>query len=431
MTPTATSRIPRTIGIALVLTLFASCAGAQFEQYTTPGAFEEVRESMEDLLDRSMTEARWRWGRIHMHPWLALRNFSFVDPVTDRDGAEVTDFTASAGAGVRGYAPIGRELTVAFHALPEYVWWQDLDDRRRLNGRYGVGLFGNLGRTGLEITATRDDEARYVSREIEQLVSTRDETGKLALEVDVGRGMTVFGEGSVRRIRFIEDTEIIGLPNLTALEREEEILRGGISVMLSRGLRLGLGIESSAVDFTDNDDRSHSGTAPTLQVGYDASHIFLSVHLAFRDLEAEPGSRFVAYDGVTGSLRSSWKLRGNTELELFGNNNLVYSATERWAYFEDAGLGLGVRTALTRQLRLRLHAEQGVNDYVSFVAEPTERSDEYFAYGGQLLLSLGRVTLTVGASTTDYDSNLPAFERSTTTIRSGLTLGSRGGSPWG
>ncbi len=417
--------------ILLSLTMFATSASAQFEQYTPPGSFEETRESTEDLLERSMKEARWRLGRVFLHPWLGLRNIAFVDPVIDRDGNEVSDFTASIGAGIRAYAPIGRELTLAVHALPEYVWWQDLSERRRINGRYGTGLFGNFGRTGLEITATRQEDSRYVSREIEERINTRDEEGTLALEVDVGRGVSIFGEGSVRRLRFVDDTEQEALLGLGSLERDEEILRAGVKVPLPRGLTLGLGLESSEVDFTDNDDRSHSGTSPILHLDYDGSRFFLAIRLAFRDLEADPGSRFVAYDDPTGNLRYSWKLSSNTEIQLSGDRNLIYSSDDRWAYFEDTGFGLAVRTALTSQMSLRMFAEQGDNSYVSFVPASPARNDDHVAFGGQLEIGLGRVTLTIGASTTDYDSNLPGFDRSTTTILSGLTLGSRGGSPWG
>ncbi len=431
MTPKAVNQIHRTSRIGLVLSLCATCAAAQFTQYAPPGSFEETRESMEDRLDRSMKEARWRWGRIFLHPWLGLRNLGYVDPVTDRDGTETSDFTVSVGAGIRAYAPVGRELTLAVHALPEYVWWQDLSDRRRLNGRYGAGLFGNLGRTGLEITATRQEVARVVSREIEERVNTRDELAKLALEVDVGRGFSVFGEGSLRQVRFLEDAEEEALLGLGVLERDEEILRAGVRVPLPRGLTLGLGVESSEVEFTSNGDRSHSGTSPILQLDLDASRSMLSIQLAFRDLEADPGSRFPAYGEPTGSLRFSRKLAANTEIQLFGNRNLVYSSTDRWAFFEDTGLGLGVRTALTSQLSLRIYAEQGDNSYVSFVPASPERSDDYVGFGGQLRIALGRVTLALGAATTDYTSNFPEFDRSTTTIRSTLTLGFGSGSPWG
>lgn len=430
MKPTAVHRSHRTISLGLVLALCATCAAAQFEQYTPPGSFDETRESMEDLLDRSMKEARWRWGRVFLHPWLGVRNISFVDPVTDSDGTETSDFTASIGAGIRAYAPVGRELTLAAHALPEYIWWQDLSERRRLNGRYGVGLFGNLGRTGLEITATRADEERFVSREIEELANTRDELARLALEVDVGRGFSVFGEGSVRRLRFLEDAEEV-LLGLGALERDEDILRAGVRVPLGRTLVLGLGVESSEVDFTSNQDLSHSGTSPILQLDADTPRSQLSIQVAFRDLEADAGARFPAYDQPTGSLRFSRQLGGASRFQLFGNRNLVYSPTDTWAYFEDTALGVGLQTALTSQLSLRIHAGQGDNAYVAFAPASPERSDDYVAFGGQLQVTLGRVTLTLGASTTDYDSNIPDFNRSTTTIQSSLILGSRGGSPWG
>ncbi len=417
------------IVMALFAGLLASGASAQFEQYTPPGSFEETRETMDELLERSMKEARWRWGRVFLHPWVGIPNLAYVDPVTDSDGNETSDFTVSIGAGIRAYAPIGRELTLAVHALPEYVWWRDLSERRELNGRYGAGLSGNLGRTGLELTATRDEDARYVSREIEELVNTRDDLARLALEVDVGRGVSVFAEGSLRELSFVEDIEVS--LELRELEREEEVLRAGLRMELPRGLAVGVGVESSVVDFTVDDSRSHSGTSPIVELEYDASPFLLSVHVAFRDLKADPGSRFVADDEVTGSLRCSWQVSDRTQIQLYGNRSLVYSAEDRWAYFEETGFGLGVKAALTSQVSVRVHAEQGDNAYVSFEPEPPERSDDYITFGGQVEVGLGRLFLTLGVSTTDYTSNFPGRDRSTTTISSGLTLGSRGGSPWG
>ncbi len=430
--PAVTSAALKLCAVTLLTwSVSATRASAQFEQYTPPGSFEETRESMEELLNRSMKEARWRWGRVFLHPWLGLRDLSYVDPVTDRDGVTGSDVTASIGAGIRAYAPIGRELTLTAHALPEYVWWQDLSERRRVNGRYGAGLFGNLGRTGLEITASRTDDGRYVSSEIEEQINTREELGRLALEVDVGRGLSIFGEGSVRRLRFVDDAEIEGLPGLGSLERDEEIRRVGFRLPLPRGLTLGLGVEISEIDFTENDDRSHSGTSPIVELDYEGSPFYFAIHLALRDLEPEPDSRFVAYDDVTGDLETSWKLSDKTDLQLFGYRNLVYSAEVPWEYFEETSLGLGARIALRSQMSLRLYAEQGDSAYVSFEPASPERNDDHNTFGGQLQIGLGRVTLTLDASTTDYDSNFPDRDRTTTTIRSGLTLGSRSGSPWG
>ncbi len=416
--------------LAIVLSGWASSVTAQFQQYTPSGTFEEQRESMEDLLDRSMKEARWRFGPAFFHPWIGIRDIAYVDPARRRDGTEDSDFTATVGVGLRGYVPIGSELTLALHALPEYVWWQDLSERRRINGRYGAGLFGNLGRTGLEVSLARTDDASFVSREVEQKTNTRDLTGTVAVEVDVGAGFSIFGEGTLRQLRFSALDE--GSPaGLDFLERDEELLRAGVRVLLPRGLTVGLGVESSQVDFELNDDRSNSGTSPIVQIDYDSGRTALSINLAFRDLEPEPGSQFVPYDEITGSLRSAWRLGSNTELQLFGDRNLVYSSRDRWAYFEDTGVGIGVKTSLSSRLSFRVFVVEGDNAYVSFAPTSPERVDDFETLGGQLSLEIQRFTFTLGASTTDYTSNFSEFNRSTTIIRSGLALGFSGGSPWG
>ncbi|MEM7583021.1 MAG: hypothetical protein AAF560_06550 [Acidobacteriota bacterium] len=420
-----------TLWLGLLLSLWVMPAEAQFQQYTPPGNFEEERESMDDLLSRSMKEARWRFGRAFFHPWVGLRDIAFVDPALRTDSLEESDFTATIGVGVRGYVPIGPEMTLALHALPEYVWWKDLDERRRINGRYGAGLFGNLGRTGLEISLSRTDDASFVSREIEQKVNSEDLTAKVSAEVDVGAGFSLFAEGNVRQIRFAALEEDSALRGLDSLERDEDLLRAGVRVLLPRGLRLGLGVESSQVDFEQNALRSNSGTSPLLQVDFDSGRVALALNLAFRDLEPEPGSQFVPYDDVTGSFRTVWRVGGNTQLQLFGDRNLVYSTQDRWAYFEDTGIGVGVKTSLSSRLSLRVFAMDGSNDYVNFEPTAPQRVDDFEAYGGEVRIEIDRFTLTLGAAVSDYTSNFEEFDRSTTTIRSGLALGFPSGSPWG
>ncbi|MEM7351578.1 MAG: hypothetical protein AAF657_12350 [Acidobacteriota bacterium] len=423
------TRSERCLLLGCILCLAGIDAQAQFVQYNPPGTFEEKRESTEELLERSIKEARWRWGRFYAHPWIGIRNITYVDPVTGVDGVETTDFTASVGAGVRAYMPVGSELTLAIHALPEYVWWRDLSERRRINGRYGVGLFGNLGRTGLELSATRNEDARIVSREVEEQANIQDDVATASLEVDIGHGFAAFASGTLRSVSFREEASQAAT-SFAALERDEQVLRAGIKVELPRGLTVGIGLEDAQVDFTQAPDRSLSGTSPILLLDYDAERFYLEAELAARDLEPDSGSRSVPYDDITGSFKAAWRFPGGSELQFFGAQNLVYSLNDRTAYFEDVSVGLGFKTNLTSQLSLRLFAQDGTNDYVDFEPAPVPRSDDYQAYGLDLRLALGRFTLSLGASQTDYDSNLPQFDRETTTIRSGLTLG-LGGSPWG
>lgn len=426
------SKRSRCLCLGLALSWIPTWASAQFDQYTAPGSFEEQRESTEELLDRAVKDARWLLGSIAVEPWISLRDFAYVDSADRGDsGARAeSDLKATVGVGLKAYVPVGRELTLALHALPEYVWWKDRSGRNRVDGRYGAGLFGNLGRTGVELSATRQDEGRLVSREVERQANVRQQEVTAAFELDLGRGVTAFGAGSLRQFRFMpeaEDAEL-GLGNL---ERDEEILRAGLRFALPRGLSVGLGVERSRADFERSAERSNSGTSPILQVEYDGEPLFLALDLALRDLRPEPGSSFVPYQDVTGSLRLAWRTFGLLRLELFANRNLVYSTANRWAYFEDSALGAGVTVGLGSRTSFRVFVEEGVNEYVSFLSTPAPRADDFEAFGGDLRVRLGRFTLNLGASETAYDSNLPEFSRTTTVIRSGLNLGWYGGAPWG
>ncbi len=419
-----------TVLLGLMLGALAVPAGAQFDQYANPGQSGAPGRPIDEVIERALEEARWKAGPFYIDPWLALDEVAYVDNVTSETGGpKVSDLTATAGAGLRAYVPFGN-MTLALHALPEYVWWQDLAERRRWNGRYGAGLFGAVGPVRLELSARRVDDASFVSREVEEKVNTRDEIGEAAVSVDVGRGVTVFGGASVRRVSFDADPGT-GITGLDRLERDEELLEAGVEIPVFGGWTLGVGAESSTVDFQMPGDRSNSGLSPFVRLEHDRGDASFAARLAWRDLEAEGGSRFVPYDGVTGKLRARWRSSSRLELELFGDRNLVYSTTDDWVYFEDTGFGAAVRLALSSRLNVRLFAENGSADYTGFEASAPARTDDYQTFGGHFEVRLGRARLTVGGSRTDYDSNLPGFDREVTVIRSGLRFGLGGASPWG
>ena len=128
-----------------------SRAEAQFVSYSAPGSFQGPSGSREAVFDREMQEAKWRFGRLLVDPWIGLRNVGYQDHLTQVDGVitpqpgDVSDLTVTLGAGINTYMAIGSDFIWGTFVLPEYVWWQDLSERSRLNHRYGTGLSGNLG----------------------------------------------------------------------------------------------------------------------------------------------------------------------------------------------------------------------------------------------------------------------------------------------
>lgn len=418
--------------VALSALLLAAPASAQFQQYVPPGEFEEERETMKVRLDRATKESRWRAGRFFLDPWLALRNISFVDNSGGISGADVqSDFTATLGAGLRLYRPIGAEMTFAAHALPEYVWWQDLSARRRVNGRYGAGLFGNFGRAGLQVAATRSEDALFFSREVETPVNTRYDKGVADVEVSLGAGISLFVGGEKRRIRFLDQDDPV-LAGLALLDRDEDLLRAGLRFTASSSLSIGVGVEESAAEFESGQrDRSNSGTSTILQLEFRGTRFDLTANLAARDLEPEPGSSFVPFDEITGKAQLQFRFGGRLRPQLYANRNLVYSIDPGWTYFEDTSVGLGLRTSLGGLASLRLFVEKGTNDYTALTTGLVDRQDDLDVFGGDVRLNFGRYSIQIGATRTRYDSSTPGFDRDVTVIRSGIGLGAGGGSPWG
>jgi len=423
-------RCPAAALFLVLLPLFgALSAEAQFSQFTRPGSFDRSPVTIKSELDFAIENAKWDLGRIRADPWFALRELTYDDNVGRRAEDPQSDFTATIGAGVRAYLPFASDMILAGHLLPEYVWWQEFENRRQLAGRAGIGIFGTAGKTTLEASISRIDEARFFSREFQNQVNTTDEVGFLSLEVDLGRGYSLFGSGRFRRLEFADDDEEVDV--VKTLDRDETIYRAGVRYSFKRGLSIGLGAEDSEVEFEEIDStRSNSGTAPLLQVEYEGPDFFIVLEAVARDLEFEFNPELLNYEEVTGELRGEWAAFDRAALQAYTRRELVYSFTERWGYFDETVAGLGVQIAATSWMGVRLYGESGRADFQPVSLEFPDREDDFDGYGIEFQFDVRRATFHLDFSTTDYTSNLPEFDREVTVIRSGLVFGSRTESPW-
>lgn len=419
--------------IALLIGTYVLCGVAvglaQFVQYTPPGYIEPRREDTEKVLERHMTEARWKVGRVYLDPWVGLRDSGYRDPVSGTD--DEGDVTINLGFGLRSWIPLGSDFTIAAHALPEYSWWREFSERNRWNGRYGAGLFGNLGRTGMELTARYDDYATYFSREVEQQVNTQQQKVEAKFEVDLGLGgLGLFFGGSLASLRY-EDDPGSPLPPLSIVDRDEGLATLGLNYQFPYGFKAGLGAEYTQAEFEPGiSDRSNSGTAPILLVDFEGSQIFLTGTFAYRSLTPDGDSRFVDYDGLTGRLQLSWRTLERLEVQLYGQNQLAYSFTDTWAYYEDSPIGLGIRYAITRWIRVRGFGETGTDDYTPFEEDGLQRSDDFDTLGIDFQFQLSRVWLGLGYSESDYTSNIPTFDRKVKRVGFTVGLGPGNGVSW-
>jgi hypothetical protein len=153
--------------------------------------------------------------------------------------------------------------------------------------------------------------------------------------------------------------------------------------------------------------------------------MLFNADLAARSLEATEGSRFVDYDGVTGTVSLTLLPEGRLESSLYGNRQLLYSLETDSPYMEDERLGLSLETRAGQRARIQVFAETGTIDYVTFAPDAPDRDDDLTAYGGSLRFTLADpLTLIFQVIRMEIDSNIFGFDRSYTS--GGITLALRG-----
>lgn len=411
--------------VAVVLALTADAAEAQFTQYIPPGGPQGKLEDKRTTLEREIANARFHLGPVRLSPRFSLHDGSWVeDPTGTGSGS---DFTVSVGGGLRAYLRTGPKLFFTAHALPEYVYWQDLKDRRRFNQHFGAATYGYFNRLTLEVVATRDEEQRVVTPELLEPVSAREDRLETTAEVELAGTLAAFGSVALVRHESLVDRGDAspGARLLPSLDRREDVVRAGLRLHRGKGLSIGVGVESSQVDFlTGALDRSNSGTAPFAEVRVERPHLFTRANLALRSLSATGGARFVAYDKPTGGFELGARTGGHLEGMLYGSRNLVYSLLPEYSYLTDDRLGVSMSWKLGWRSSSRLFFEEGTSRYTAFSAATPRRSDDLTSYGASFQMTVGKSgTLILRAGRTRFNSNLPGFDRAVSSVSASVSWG--------
>jgi hypothetical protein len=428
--------------MALAL-LVAAPAAAQFSRYTAPGSFLQRSTTKKEQMDQALENARWRLGPFRLSPWFAIRDAAYVsDAFSGSSGGgtgqggqaeEDPDFTISLGAGLQGYVPFGSKTFFTFDALPQYVWWQEQEERRRLNGYYGAGLFAFFNRLNAEATVRRAEEQGVLTPEFEQRIHSRQDRIAGVLELEITSALFAFA--SAEAVELDTLTEDLGgdpqLPPFQQLDRQERVLRGGLEYRSGERLRLGVGVERSEVEFDLEEsgrDRSSSGTAPIVEAAYKGPRTQLDGGLAFRSVEPEPGSELVPFDETTGRVRASWTPRWRLSYTLYGSRGLDYSLEESYSHFTADRLGLAISSRVGRASTVNLFGETGVHDYVAVGPGAPPRKDDFTAYGTSIQLQIQeRLQLSFGVVRTELDSDIPGLDRSLTVFQTSVEISAFGG----
>ena len=422
----------RRAGVVAMAVLTAATAGAQFVQYTAPGSLAVEQVPLKERLEAAMKEARYHLGPVRVGPWVALKDFGYLNNAYGSVVNPQSDITATVGVGAQAYVPVGPKVIVGLYALPEYVWWRDLTARRGWNGRGGAGVFGYFNRLTVELQGGYSREQQYVSSEITVPINLEDQKASALVELRVTGRLSLFGRGGVDRWRY----NLRGLtgplgPELTAIERNEQRAGGGVRLHLSDDFSVGVGAESLNNDFIHPEhDLSSSGTAPLLELTMKRAHVRASVSVARLDLKPKAGSSFVKYTGTMGQFQLGWRPHSRLELVWYGARNLVYSVYTPSPYFIDERTGLSAEMPFGWRSSARVFAEAGRDTYVEAPATGSVGTEDLKAWGGAFSYKLSElVAVVLSGSRTDYTTRFGPFDTSVTQVQATLQF-SGGASAW-
>ena len=432
------SPIPHALrGTLALLLLFVTAqpARAQFAQYTTPGGGSEDPRTRKEALDDAIANARWKLGALRLDPWFGLRDLGYLGDAERRDADETTEerdaqLTATVGAGLRAYLPVGSRVVLAAHALPEYIWAED-PDLRRSNGRFGIGAFAFWNRLTFEVTAARRQELAIATSELLRRTDLRTEELGAAVDLNLRGSLYLFARATETTIENrVDEEDDAELGALSALDREERVERVGLRLKGRGGWALGVGVETSEVDFQQGAlDLSHRGESPVLEVRRRSPRSSLSVDLVARSLTPRGAARFTPFDGLTGSAVVALGLDRRFQPGLSLRRGLLYSLEGSGTYAESDRLAATLKVRLGHRASVTALIESGRDDYLPSPGSP-DREDESLAFGASFEMRLLRSShLVVGALREEYDSTVDANDRALTTIRAGITL-KAGSSGW-
>ncbi|HEV8630945.1 MAG TPA: hypothetical protein VGV61_11555 [Thermoanaerobaculia bacterium] len=334
--------------VVALVALAALAATPAAAQYRAAGSDLELIPNRKQQLEKAVEQARWSLGAIRISPWLGVRDVTYVRELDPQTGERQRgDLTATAGAGLKAYLPLGEHVIAAAHALPEYTWWQRQKERNAAVGHYGLGIFSWFNRLEGEITARRVEAVEFASPDLLVREPIRSDEAAASTQVRLFGSLALFAGGSASRVRVDATPSLTPVDPSLLLDRDATRVRGGLRYLL-RGDRgyIGAGVLRERTQFQGLDAvRSNKGSSWYAESALRGNHLDLTAQYDQRDLEADDSS-FPGYRAGNGhaalTLHPGWRLL----YQLYGRRELLYSALDAGRYLEEQRAGAGVRFAL-------------------------------------------------------------------------------------
>lgn len=388
---------------------------------------------VKEQIESQMQSARWRLGPVRLIPEIRISGPTYDNNVFGASGDEpkISDWYVIFGAGLGFVLPVGRSVYLRGEAVPQYIWYDKLADRRQWGGDFGGAVDVFLGRAAFEgsYTKTLTPQDPNTAELIQVLGDTDRASGKI--EVPLAGALSLFGSAVYQTIDYRPLGEDVPdeLNPFADLNRREGAVRGGVRYNINSSFDVGVGAEGTRTEFVDDPQGGDNETTAYLaSVYYNRPRLFVNFNGGYRIGKPINASTFPEFSTFTGSGYLSYELLRRLEIDLYGSRGINYGQYfENNYYFGSLG-GIAAVVRIGYRLSVRVFGEIGEDVYPIAVQDPAlglvKRVDDVTTYGGGIQLLLFRsLSVTATASNTEFDSNLPEFDRSVFRFTTGFVLG--------
>lgn len=411
-----------------MLLLLVPVAGPAAAQDARPGELAQAQTTAKEQVAAAADAAPWKLGPILLAPRLTISELGYVSNIYfSAEGEAQSDFRAQGSAGLRAFFNLGPKVQVSPFAGLDYAWWREQQDLRSLNESFGVQLFGDLNRLQLQLDAGRVGAQNNLSSEVEVPVNRTEDRLGLSFEVDFRGPFLLFGSVAESRQRLSADTverQVAGL-DLSTLESEGQRLLGGVKYELSSGLRIGLGIARTEIDYPeDPGGRSNRGSGPLFTLGFRGSRLRVDLDVARQELEFDSRRESGRRRQTDGTAQLGWSFTEKLSGSLYGDIQLTASALDSAAIYERRRWGIGLQRDPGRRAQMSVFFELGEDEFAAAADDRRIRTDDMRSLGVTLLLRMTpRLDVQFAYLDTRRDSTDPAFDRRQRSISSQVSLG--------
>jgi hypothetical protein len=403
----------------------AAAAGAQPTMDQVPA---QRTITTKEAIDADLQNARILLGPMRVFPMVVIDQAGYDDNVFSRAEGEpkVGDYTFTAGAGGRILVPLGTKFYLRAMAVPQYIWYDKLVERRTWGGDYSGSFLALGNRLSLEADGSFSKGSVILNSETQTTVieSRADGVGKI--EVALTRALSFVGSAEIERIRDSSEGQDPENPiEVQQFDRTDLGALAGLRLRLTSSLELNAGVQGTRSEFVLNPELRDNQTYAILGgLHFDRPRYFVNLAGGYRKGEAFNGSSFPRYNATVGSYYVSWSVWGPIELQGFGHRRPVYSRIEADQLYIETRNGGAVGLRIGPNVGIRAYAETGTNIYPFSVSEAgPRRTDDVTSYGAGLSVRLlGKMVVRVDATANELRPAAGGVERKILRVLTGLSF---------